>query len=257
MGTRTISTKGSIYGKLSDNYYTFMYGRNSERQVLDSNFDESKVKREAKGHKGAGRFTTKPETIEEQDMIPLPPPLEEVSPEEFAIAIASAKKSTPEDRRWRVDAHAATDYKGAVCLVSKGGSCVAKKQDGDIVSVCRTDTDAGVVRGSDLLDAAIREGGDRLDSFDGNWRFYLKNGFLPVSWTPFNEEYAPEGWNPLREVKEDVIFFVYVGKANVNSRLSLEEWKNQTPPCVGENGYDEAKAIRDGFISQMEKANDK
>lgn len=100
------------------------------------------------------------------------------------------------------------------------------------------------VRGRDLLAFAVNNGGDRLDAFgDKLYRFYTKNGFEPVSWTPFNEKYAPDGWK--REYgKEPVIFYKYIGK---KTDLTYDEFIHNNKPFAD---YDEAKSYRDKEIKK-------
>ena len=70
----------------------------------------------------------------------------------------------------------------------------AVKSDGDIVAVHNNASVRGT--GPELMKAAIRNGGSKLDHFDGFLTgFYEQNGFSKVvhidAW---NDEYAPEGW---------------------------------------------------------------
>lgn len=81
------------------------------------------------------------------------------------------------------------EHPGAVMHVTQGGSTVAVTPDGDIVGVCKKPDDN--VSGSDLLKMAVANGGKKLDAFSKLFYFYTKNGFEPVSWTPFDKEYAP------------------------------------------------------------------
>lgn len=163
-------------------------------------------------------------------------------PNSFQSSLKSAKASVAEAERWRVDVHEVSDYKGDKLFVSRGGSCVAVEPDGNIISVCRNDDDT--VRGSDLLKHAIKNGGDRLDAFSGLYYFYVKQGFEPVSWVPFNEEYAPEGWNKNRDEKEPVIFYKYTGK---RTTLTREEFLKNNKPF---KEYEEAKAFRDKEVNK-------
>jgi len=94
-----------------------------------------------------------------------------------------------------------------------------------------------------LLEFAIKNGGDRLDAFSGLYWFYSKYGFEPVSWTPFNEEYAPDGWEP-KYGKEPIIFWRYTGK---QTQLSRNEFLAKVKPS---SDYDSAKEIRDRSIQK-------
>ena len=108
-------------------------------------------------------------------------------------------------------------------IVTKGGSTFAIAPDYDIISVCRNEKDT-TVRGKDLMELAVKNGGIKLDSHDGNYGFYRKCGFEPVSWTKFDEQYAPEGWVAGRDKPEDIIFFKYTGE---KSKLDIEELKGE------------------------------
>ena len=127
----------------------------------------------------------------------------------FHQAKAEVAKIKPEDA-WRVDSsYTEEDYADMDCYVTEGGSAVAV-HDGDIVSVCKNPNDK-TCRGSDLLTHAVANGGTKLDAFSGLYGFYIKNGFEPVSWCEFDEEYAPPDWDKNRDDPEPVIFFKYTG----------------------------------------------
>ena len=160
-----------------------------------------------------------------------------VSPKRFHNKIKEAKASVKEDSRWRVDVHEADDYTKDKLFVSEAGSTVAVTPDGDIISVCRKDGDK--IRGSDLLKKAVLSGGKKLDAFSGLFEFYAKNGFEPVSWCKFDEKYAPDGWDKLRDDKEEVIFWKYTGEKYTGSKDSF--LKN----TKASKGYEEAMSIRD------------
>ncbi len=143
---------------------------------------------------------------------------EKTTPEKLYQTLKTTKKAIELDRRWRVDLHDLEDYKNDKLFVTKGGSCIAVEPSGNIISVCQRPGDS--VRGYQLLQKAIQEGGDRLDAFGPDlFDFYTNNGFEPVSWTPFNEDYAPDEWKEAKAKgipveKEPVIFYKYTGKYN-------------------------------------------
>lgn len=172
------------------------------------------------------------------------PAFNEPAAEDFADAIAAAKASLDDEDAWRVDAHEAADYSNDKLFVTQGGSCIAIEPNGNIVSVCKMDGDN--IRGSELLQQAVANGGDRLDAFgSGLYNFYTKNGFEPVSWTPFNEKYAPAGWNKNRDKPEPVIFYKHTGNTTTTT---YENFLVSTSPYEGASGYDDAAAERDRRI---------
>ena len=168
------------------------------------------------------------------------------TPEQFNKAISEARESRPIDDKWRVDVHETADYEGCKLYKSDGGSTIAVK-DGDIISVCKK-IDDETTSGKELLARAVKMGGVKLDSFEGNHRFYTKCGFEPVSWTPFNEEYAPDGWKESGCKPENVIFYKYVGIGNVKN-TDVSKFMAETKPFTGDSGYDDAYAYRDSQIN--------
>lgn len=104
--------------------------------------------------------------------------------------------------------------------------------------------------GHELLEEAVKAGGKKLDSFDGNFAFYLRNGFEPVSWTAFDENYAPKGWMKGRDRPEPVVFFKYTGKKY--SKQSKDFWEIKKAQFYKKvkmsKDYDEAMSKRDKEI---------
>lgn len=210
------------------------------QQVKNSDFKESDHPRDKDGKftaKGGGESGSAKEekTVEKVEIVEGYE--KRVSPQRFHNKIKEAKESVSADSRWRVDVHEANDYTKDKLFVSEGGSTVAVTSDGDIISVCRKDGDK--IRGSDLLKKAVSSGGKKLDAFSGLFEFYAKNGFEPVSWCKFDEKYAPDGWDKLRDDKEEVIFWKYTGEKYTGSK------ENFLKNTKASKGYEEAMSIRD------------
>lgn len=172
------------------------------------------------------------------------------TPSDFYQTLKTTKNAIELDRRWRVDLHELEDYKNDKLFVTKGGSCIAVEPSGNIISVCQRPGDS--VRGYQLLQKAIQEGGDRLDAFGPDlFDFYTNNGFEPVSWTPFNEEYAPDEWKEAKAKgvpveKEPVIFYKYTGRYNRdNNPYDYIEFLRKVKPDAD---YDTALNRRDKEI---------
>ena len=162
---------------------------------------------------------------------------------EFKKLIEQAKESNSPETRWRVDIHDEADYLHDKLFVTDGGSTVAVEPDGNIISVCKNQTEN--IRGSVLLKKAVESGGDRLDAFGEDlYAFYTRNGFEPISYTPFDEQYAPEGWQKGRDKPEPVVFYKYTGS---KCSLSYKEFISQTKPM---SNYDAAKSVRDKEIKK-------
>ena len=202
--------------------------RKSQGQTLEEQIDDLKRKKEQ----------AKARAREEQKSLSKIHP--EKNAETFHSTLSKAKESQPPEYKWRVDLHDLEDYKNDKLFLSKGGSCIAVEPNGNIISVCWNVGDE--TRGHHLLKIAVDNGGDRLDAFgEFLFGFYTRNGFEPVSWTEFDEQYKPAGWK--REYgKEPVIFYKYTGK---QTKTSYEEFLQNTKAS---QDYDTAYKQRDESI---------
>lgn len=176
-----------------------------------------------------------------------PVPVSKVSPDAFVPALDAAKASCPVDKAWRVDTtRTAEDFRNdrITTYVTKNGSTFALKDDGDIISVCKNQLTDSETNARSLMAAAVKAGGNHLDSFDGNYGFYVRCGFEPVSRCRFSEEFAPPGWVKGRDKEEDIYFMCYVGVGNV--KLGTVEAARFAIPYSP--GYDEAEAVIKNII---------
>lgn len=127
--------------------------------------------------------------------------------------------------------------KGHKMYASSHGDVFSITDDGDIVSVCKFNHESpkryGV--GGALLKLAIRLGGKKLDTYEGNFNFYVKCGLTPVSWCKFDPQYKPDDWDGRAE---DIIFFK-VGKCEFKDKA---DFKSKVPAS---DNYDTAQKIRD------------
>lgn len=168
--------------------------------------------------------------------------------ETFHAAKAEVAKVAPKDA-WRVDStYTDDDYEHMDCYTTQGGSAVAV-HDGDIVSVCHRPGDE--TRGSDLLKHALANGGKKLDAFAGLYGFYAKNGFEPVSWCEFDEQYAPPDWIKGRDNPEPVIFYKYTGRSfDEIVRDHGKDAEEFTRRVKASPGYDEARDVRERSLEE-------
>lgn len=159
----------------------------------------------------------------------------------FYNNMKSAKDGLSPQDKWRVDLHSEKEYNNSKLYSTKGGSCVAVEKDGNIISVCRNKKSND--RGSELLKAAVSNGGTKLDAFGkGLYQFYTKNGFEPVSWVAFDENYAPEGWDKERDEAEPIVFYKYTG-----NKVS-DSYEDFLKKVKGSDSYDDAFNTRDKSI---------
>lgn len=138
----------------------------------------------------------------------------------FSERLSTAKSRVNKRNAWRVTAvsaeEIAQDHPGSVCHVTEGGSTVAVEPNGNIWGVCGSPSDT--LRGRELVQLAVENGGIMLDSYDGNHGFYVKCGFEPVSWCKWNGDFKPPDWKEEFAKEEDIIFYKYVGIGNVNPK---------------------------------------
>ena len=191
----------------------------------------------------------------------------------FTEACTKAKRNVAArnpDIAWRVTDLSQEEFDDehpdARCHVTPGGSTVAVTTDGDIVSVCRNPGDS--VSGDELIQIAVKAGGVKLDSYEGNHKFYIENGFEPVSWCKWDDSGADEGWlskdwlrvnglapdistadlnkipdSALKAKREDIIFYRYTGRSSLYTEA--KDFKKAIPAC---RDYGEAMSIRDKSV---------
>lgn len=200
------------------------------------------------------------------------------NPSEFLKYLNLAKQSQPITTAWRVEVHKLNEYKelldsGGKLFITERGSTLAITGDGDIISVCSNidglteiltefentklvgiGSRGGLKDNSRaLLEFATENGGIKLDSFEGNYGFYRRCGFEPISSCKFNTDpdIAPDEWikghaeNPLDFKKENVIFFEYTGK---QSPYETEEDFYSVVKPLSKDDYFTAQEIRDNII---------
>ena len=173
---------------------------------------------------------------------------------EFKKYLDDAYNSQPKHKAWRVDLnYTPEDYikSGCKMYVTKNGSTVAVKPDGDIISVC-TNTNGKKDSIRALLEFTIKNGGTKFDSYSGNYGVYRHCGFEPRSWCEGVYEFYPDSWkkghktNPETYKTEHIIFFEYTGKQSkyldADEFISIEEYKGKD--------YDHAERIRDEGMKQ-------
>jgi len=158
--------------------------------------------------------------------------------------LTKLKKENPEDY-WSVDMpedavieEAAKN--GRIVDVNGGMGIVTK--DGDLLGLFKYDqSKSGVAKA--VQGERVKMGGVKTDNFDGPLtKNYEKNGFRVVSRTPFNEDYAPEGWNKEKHGTPDIVAMVY----DPEGKMDIEEKTFLDP----ETGYDSAIDYRNSVLDQ-------
>jgi len=161
----------------------------------------------------------------------------------YVDKLTEVKKNDPETY-WSVSIPEVEDVENGTIITNEDGQAVVG-EDGDIKAVYKN-PDSEARRVSDtLLKEAIKAGGTKLDNFDIYLtKLYLENGFRIVSRLPFNEEFAPDGWNKKKHGTPDVVAMIY----DPEGKLDIEE-KQFT-----NEQYDEAIAYRDTYVDAQKQA---
>lgn len=181
------------------------------------------------------------------------------NPKAFVKNLHEAKMAGNPRDTWRVTDLSKEDlmewHPNAKLHVTDGGSTIAI-DDGNIVAFCGGPRDgkSGIQSGSSVLEFAVKNGGNKLDSYEGNHRFYAKNGFEAVSWCKWDKAYEgdarKQGWNPEKGDKEEaIIFYKYVGKGNVKNATTDDVFERIKPSP----DYDTAMSIRDNDMKKKGK----
>ena len=114
----------------------------------------------------------------------------------------------------QVEIKSAEDLLSSKLFRTESGSGFAIKPDGDIVAVFASPNEPKGGSTS-MLQAAVQAGGKKLDAFDTYLpRIYKSVGFRPIARLPWNDEFAPLGWDKsnfleFNNGEPDIIFFVH------------------------------------------------
>jgi hypothetical protein len=143
------------------------------------------------------------------------------------------------------------DYQGMKLFISESGkSGFALKPDGDIVSVFSMDKGSG----RSIMETAISAGGKKLDAFDTILpEFYGTHGFVEAARIPWNDEYAPEGWD--KETFKDF----NNGEPDVVMMVLDPKFEGDYSPRtdIYATDYDQAVAMQSSLLKKIEKRNKK
>lgn len=179
----------------------------------------------------------------------VPAPHKTVTSKEFVPKLSEAKSTCRPEEAWRVDTYRTAedfDSEGIKVYTTDGGSTFAVKPDGDIISVCKNRRSDENLNARDIMAAAVERGGTHLDSYAGNYGFYVKCGFEVVSRCRFDEQFAPSDWDKNRDAPEDIYFMRYVGVGKVKD-TSEKAMLSRVPYSAD---YDAAAKVLKGVLEE-------
>jgi len=154
---------------------------------------------------------------------------------QFVNKLNETKESDPK-QYWSVDTVSLEDAKQGTVIKTEAGYGFVS-QSGDIKGVFKANKESSEKTGDEVLKKAVKAGGIKLDNFDGYLtKIYERNGFRIASRIPFNEEYAPDGWDKEAHGTPDVVAMVY----DPAKQLDIEEKRFED--------YMEGIDYRDSFV---------
>ncbi|OGE26187.1 hypothetical protein A2780_00035 [Candidatus Daviesbacteria bacterium RIFCSPHIGHO2_01_FULL_41_45] len=181
--------------------------------------------------------------------------------EKFYKAITTAKEGN--DHGAFVHAYEKEEYKKMKLFVVNAGAAGMAVKEGDIVSVFKNPDMAlkdSIERiNNTLLITGIKNGGERLDCFDGFLpELYSKFGFVPCARLKFNDEFAPEGWNFERDGRPNILFMAHNGdsleeifkKQEEKSWIKYSEIKDNVPFV---EDYEQAVELQTKFLHERDE----
>jgi hypothetical protein len=182
--------------------------------------------------------------VQENDQKKISPEQKQIESQDYVSKLEETKKQNPKDF-WSVSTPDIEDVKSGTLINVEGGQAIVDKS-GDIRGLYKFAEAEQKGVGDKLVQKAIDAGGVKLDNFakPDLMKIYLRNGFRVASRMPFNEEYAPEGWDEKEHGKPDVVAMVY----DPDNLLDIEE-KQFT-----KDDYDEAIEYRDTYMDSQKDA---
>ncbi len=183
--------------------------------------------------------------------------IRQVSAEEFHAAISAGKPYIK--RGWMVDVHSVEEYRGMKCYLTadgKGGIAVGQhgSEKGNVASLFSV---GGGRKLAKLLPYAVAAGGRKLDCFaDGLQDMYAQYGARATGQTPFNDEFAPDGWNE-SEGRPPVVAMTLprslnelIKSYNPDAKVDMKKVKTY----YGDDGYTKMTDARDRQMARGGKA---
>lgn len=163
-------------------------------------------------------IATGAEFLDPQDLLPIgamygglkagrklwnPQAMRSVPPEDFHKAIKDAEKANPNIKPFVTDYEPWDLINFKTMLTPDAKSGVVIKPDGEIANVFSSVPG----RGSDLVDRAKLEGGNKLDHFDQPRlnELYGEKGFKETDRLQFSDEFAPKDWDYEKLGRPDVV----------------------------------------------------
>ena len=153
-----------------------------------------------------------------------------------------------------VERHSKSDYGMMQLYTTLDNSAgIAITNDGNIVSVFSKGLHKKVLR--TLLPVALSKGGKKLDNFNSEKlsAMYAQYGFIPISKTAFDKNFAPEDWNYEEFGQPDIVFWVHNGDSAESVIYRFGEYTVDMENVKSCPNYVEAEQFRDNILKKLKR----
>lgn len=165
----------------------------------------------------------------------------------FREAISALREGNPYAAA--VHVYDTAEYSDMRMYVTNDGKAGFAISDDDVVSVFVSRHSEHRGAAGSLIANAVEQGGRRLDCFDTVLpKIYASEGFVPVARIPWNDEYAPEGWDyqtfqKYNGGRPDVVLMAY----------NEDHLDSTYQPGTGQtvDDYDDGVALVDQYLTQQ------
>lgn len=176
--------------------------------------------------------------------------LDQGSADGFRDSISALKENNPYAAS--VYVYDADEYADMRLFTTDDGKAGFALKGDDIVSVYVRRDSAHRGCSAALMAQAVAQGGRRLDCFDTELpHVYARAGFSPVARIPWNEEYAPDGWqhslyDDFNNGRPDVVFMAY--------EPGTEDGRYRPGQGARVDDYDDAGGLIEKFLKGTKKS---
>ena len=159
---------------------------------------------------------------------------------DYSKKLNNAKSNNP-NVYWSVDEVSPEDAEAGIVIDKNYGSIMVAT-NGDIKGLFKNPETNTKGVGPKLVQQAVNNGGRTLDNFNLPYltKIYTDAGFRISGRTPFNEQYAPDGWIKELHGTPDVISMIYDPKNELDIRDKM---------FTGDDGYEEMIRHRNSSLN--------
>ncbi len=153
-----------------------------------------------------------------------------------------------------VERHTKSDYDKMKLFTTLDNSAgIAITFEGNIVSVFSKGLHKGVLKS--LMPIALSQGGIKLDNYNSERlsAMYADFGFIPISKTAFDKNFAPQDWDYEKFGCPDIVFWIHNGDSAESVIYKFGEYKVDMKSVKECPTYEEAERFRDDILKLLKE----